>query len=132
MSNGNSGGGCVEVIGVLLLFAVVGMLLPKSDAPTSSSGGRARVPTQVRQEGGDESGAWSAARAFVENRLKNPASADFPWYDGDAIQFLGNDRYRISSYVDAGNSFGGTIRTNYNCTVRNDGGSWTLENMSMR
>lgn len=131
MGQTNASGGCLGVVGVLVLFAVVGMFLPKGDSSPSSASGNARGASHSRSEGGDESGAWSAARSFVEGRLKNPASADFPWYDKDAIQFLGNATYRIKSYVDASNSFGGTIRTDYVCTVRLEGDTWTLQGLSM-
>ena len=51
---------------------------------------------------------------FVEQRLKSPKSADFPggYYDKHTT-YLGNQKYRIVSYVDAENSFGVDIRTHF-------------------
>lgn len=53
---------------------------------------------------------------FVKERLKAPKSAEFPGiFDGraDHVTYLGNQKYRIASYVDAQNSFGATIRNNF-------------------
>ena len=33
------------------------------------------------------------------------------------MQELGDDTYRLRSYVDAENAFGGEVRTNFVCTV---------------
>lgn len=84
------------------------------------------------KEGEDKSGAWTAAQGFVESRLKSPSTADFPWYQEEKIHYLGNDSYRVSSYVDAENSFGATMRSNYTCTVKREGERWTLVNIDMR
>lgn len=62
--------------------------------------------------------------------LKAPRSAKFPWvkkasFDGSLAI--------LKSYVDAQNSFGAMIRTNYICTLRYKGGaptdseSWNIE-----
>lgn len=51
---------------------------------------------------------------FVKQRLKSPKSADFPGvYDNyeSHIKYLGNQRYKIDSWVDSQNSFGAMIRT---------------------
>lgn len=66
----------------------------------------------------------------AKNVLKSPRSAKFPWakkavFDGELAI--------LKSYVDAQNSFGAMIRTNYICTVRYLGGdpdepsSWKIE-----
>jgi hypothetical protein len=68
----------------------------------------------------------------VENQLKSPATADFPWLDR-SIYKKGKWRYVIKSYVDSQNSFGATIRTNWHCDIQYkgegeplNGSSWTL------
>lgn len=56
------------------------------------------------------------AQNYVEDNLKSPSSADFPWSLGNKTA-LGDNKYLVSSYVDAQNSFGAEIRTNYICNV---------------
>ena len=66
----------------------------------------------------------------ARDTLKAPRSAKFPWvkkasFDGSLAI--------LNSYVDAQNSFGALIRTNYICTLRYKGGaatdseSWNIE-----
>jgi len=132
MSNGKAGEGCLAGIGCVVVLGVVGMILPKSEDSPAAPANRRGSARLTASKGGQETGAWSAARMYVEARLKNPGSADFPWYDRSAIHFIGNGKYRINSYVDATNSFGGTIRTNYSCVVRMESGEWALESISMQ
>jgi hypothetical protein len=53
----------------------------------------------------------------VRARLKAPAGAEFQGVREAAIKELDNGNYRISSYVDAANSFGAKLRTPYTCLV---------------
>jgi len=73
--------------------------------------------------------AYVMANAFVKERLKSPASADFPYYHerGISIKFLGDNTYSVSGYVDSQNSFGALIRTDYYCKVKYNGNdNWSL------
>lgn len=69
------------------------------------------------------SDAYICAMYEVEDMLKAPSTADFPsgrsHYDARVLKNY-DDVYEflISSYVDAENSFGAMIRTEYDCTVR--------------
>lgn len=63
---------------------------------------------------------WSMAyimmEEYVKQRLKAPSGAEFPGvFDGmqDHITSLGDQKYRIVSYVDAQNSFGAKIRVGF-------------------
>jgi hypothetical protein len=56
----------------------------------------------------------------VNKKLKSPKSASYPWgYDQynikeeDGATHEGFKRYTVKSYVDADNSFGASIRTNF-------------------
>ena len=59
----------------------------------------------------------------VKKQLKSPKSADFPWNDAEyKITYKGksNDglyEYTVESYVDAENSFGAEIRSEYTCVI---------------
>ena len=67
--------------------------------------------------GGREKDAWVCAQDVVENNLKSPSTADFPWYSDEYITFLGDDKYMVTAYVDAENSFGATIRSDFTVTL---------------
>jgi hypothetical protein len=67
------------------------------------------------RESKDGDVAAICAQNYIERILKSPSSADFPW-NLDSVP-LGENKYLIKNYVDAQNSFGAMIRTNYLCTV---------------
>jgi hypothetical protein len=56
------------------------------------------------------------AKTYIEESLKAPSTAKFPWSGGNVVP-LGKNKYTVQNYVDAQNSFGAMIRTNYACTV---------------
>lgn len=76
--------------------------------------------------------AYVMCKQFLEDRLKAPKSADFPFESyNDVTQSLGSGRYRVRSHVDAQNSFGAMIRTDYDCTVQwVSKGRWRLEDLT--
>ena len=59
----------------------------------------------------------------VKKQLKSPKSADFPWNDAEyKITYQGKSddglyEYTVESYVDAKNSFGAEIRSEYTCVM---------------
>lgn len=82
--------------------------------------------------GPDKIGAFVMSQSFVEKRLKAPSTADFCSYSDATVTDLGDGRFRVSAYVDAQNSFGAKIRTNYTCVLKStDGDTWTLESLNM-
>lgn len=59
---------------------------------------------------------YSMAKEIIENSLKNPSSADFPsivFSLQDISMQKKGDLIAVQSYVDAENSFGGTIRSKW-------------------
>ena len=68
---------------------------------------------------------------FVQDKLKSPQSAEFRYGGYRDVTPLGNGRYRVQSYVDADNAFGGNIRTHFDGVIKRvyiDGeGGWELE-----
>ena len=57
------------------------------------------------------------ARLIVEDQLKVPSTADFCLYsEMDATNLEGN-RWEITGYVDAENSFGAKLRQNWTVTL---------------
>jgi len=79
--------------------------------------------------------AYYISQQFVEDRLKSPASAEFPRFSNSrvSVSYAGNDTYKVSAYVDAQNSFGALIRTYYDCEVRYNKSSdkWRLIDLKM-
>jgi hypothetical protein len=71
--------------------------------------------------------AWS--EVLMKERLKSPASADFPAV-AQKINDLGGCRFYIRSYVDSQNSFGAMLRTRYGATLQCKGDTCTLESLN--
>ena len=76
--------------------------------------------------------AWVFVQLEVEARLKNPGSASFPFGGHRDVVDLGRERYSISSYVDAKNSFGATVRTRFSATIRKVQGGWQVEAINIQ
>jgi len=84
--------------------------------------------------GGGPGMAWQTCKDHVEMRLKDPASADFPIYpaEGD-LEELDDDVFLIRAYVDAANSFGGTVRNSFVCRVKYLGDNeWSLLKLKLK
>jgi len=62
--------------------------------------------------------AFVMSHDFVKDRLKAPSTAEFPWYDEKFVEDLGNGKFRVTAYVDAENSFGAMLRSNYVCALQ--------------
>ncbi len=61
--------------------------------------------------------AYVCAIDVVENHLKSPSSSTFCGFDKATVKDLGNDKYNITGYVDAQNSFGAMIRNKFSVTL---------------
>lgn len=74
-----------------------------------------------------------AERHLKNNYLKAPSTAKFKHIPedsiSDAVKKIGPNRYRVTSYVDAQNSFGAMIRTNFTIEIYKKRGSWYAENL---
>ena len=79
-------------------------------------------PTQTQAAlGCNPIDALSVAQLAVEEKLKSPSDADFPWPDiENQVSTTGECEYTVRSYVDAPNSFGGTVRTHFVVRLRYD------------
>ena len=114
------GVGCAALLAIPFLF-----FLLSSDSDNDPESSSPPKPAH------SPSGAWRMCKVFVEKGLKAPATADFPWYSENYVTKLGGAKYRVESYVDAQNSFGAQLRTNFSCTAKWIGGSnWQQEEMS--
>jgi len=76
--------------------------------------------------------AFYACAEFMKQRLKSPATADFPNYYSDTSTVTGEGpTYRVNSYVDSQNSFGANIRTGFTCVVTDIGDNWQLNTIKI-
>ena len=64
-----------------------------------------------------ERDAKICAKMAVEDQLKAPSTADFCSTSEMDAQYLGDDRWKITGYVDAENSFGTKLRQNWTVTL---------------
>jgi hypothetical protein len=62
--------------------------------------------------------AYILCQLYVEDQLKAPSTADFPASSLANIRELDNKVFEVRSYVDAENSFGAMIRTDFYCRIR--------------
>ena len=115
--------GCLGCLGLpvalIVALVVIGSLLPKAESDHRSM-------------------AVVQCKNYVKNRLRSPSSADFPWIDLDqSVVSTGNETYIVSSYVDAQNAFGATVRNDYVCKIQYTGGertdqrNWPLVDLSL-
>ena len=78
-------------------------------------------PTAER--GPSQSELISQCRDGVRSKLKAPSSAKFP--GGERVENVGTT-YRVFGQVDAQNTFGAMLRTNYRCVATLDGNDWDV------
>ena len=109
--------GCIVVL-VLMLVGGVAFCTNQKKAPEKSACE-------------DPFLAYGMAQQFVSERLKAPATADYPsMASGDAtVTPLGQCKFLVSSYVDSENGFGANVRTRFTATLTapETGGTWSLD-----
>ncbi len=110
----------------------------KARARAASPEGKAEAARKEkeRREDGRKLTIWLDAQKRVEATLKNPASADFGWQSySKNVTGPKEGTYFVQGWVDATNSFGGTVRTEFAGFYRIDAagkifrvpGKWTME-----
>lgn len=72
---------------------------------------------------------WTLAKDTVKNNLKSPSSAKFPFSYGseDVSITKSGSIYTVKSWVDADNSFGANIRSNFVVTISKNGTSFRVD-----
>ncbi len=111
----------IGLIGIAIVVAITPSA-PKTRAVSQESD---TVPRRL---------AYIMARDFVKPHLKAPSTAKWPGFTESVrhTRPLGNDRYRVSSWVDSQNSFGAMLRMRYVAVVFNtdgEGTNWSLESL---
>ena len=81
--------------------------------------------------------AYVVATSYVEQRLKSPSSAEFPYDSSISCSRKGGGIFQIDSYVNANNSFGTQIRTDWQAKLKYSDGdpmspiNWNLKNIDV-
>lgn len=81
--------------------------------------------------------AWNITKEFVTQSLKAPTTAKWGSIFSDhqdptkCVRYLGGNRFKSRGWVDAQNSFGAVVRTQFDCTVQHQANSWTLVNLDI-
>ncbi len=100
--------GCLIIFVLVMIFSIIAS--NETSTPSDNS-----FKEDIR---GQESIAQFYCEETVKQNLKNPNGAKFPNILEYNFNNLGNMTYMVYSYVDATNSFGATIRTNFSCKVK--------------
>ncbi len=110
-----------SAIGTVIVFTVIIYFGWSECSPSNKNND---LLDQVRQEEfvKDSVMARIMAEEFVKQELKTPSVAKFqrnPYPENaGGVNYMGNDTYEISSYVDSQNSFGAMLRTKYSIRVK--------------
>jgi hypothetical protein len=87
---------------------------------TKSDGGSTRTANQ-------KSTAWYMCQKFIGDSLKAPSTAKYQNYvTSGVVNDLGGNVYDMVMWVDAQNSFGAQIRSNFYCKVQDISDNWKL------
>lgn len=110
------------VLGLFTLIAIIWITGKTSSYNVSKTYGN---------DDADRIEAYNHAKNFVKDKLKSPSSARFPGTmekDGH-IEYIGDQTYKINSWVEGPNSFGVFIRKHFSCTIYFKEGSVYCEDL---
>ena len=96
------------IIGFAVLFATLAVIINAGQSDPKTAGDLSNL-------------AYIHCQNHVKNRLKSPASADFPLLP-DYAERMKNSAYIIQGYVDSQNGFGAMVRSNFTCGIKFTGG----------
>lgn len=77
-----------------------------------------------------EQAAWFECKVAVLDLLKSPGSAEFPWFDSSYVTRSG-DGYLIRATLEAENSFGAMVVTDWTCTATPVGSGWRVSDVAV-
>lgn len=111
-----------SLLGVSVLFVVGVVIVVLSNTSRPGPVVKAREPMEYAVE---------ACRIAMTNSLKAPSTAKFPDDSTVKVSPGGGFNFLITSYVDAQNSFGAMIRTEYTCVLVNPtGNTWNVTSLT--
>ena len=138
--NAITGKGIAAFLISAFVFVAAMVLLYPDDAsprPSQPPPGYASAPSPpppAASSSDKQIEAWVMAEGFVRQCLKSPGSADFggwhePQLPDQCVADMGNGRYMVRGWVDSQNSFGALMRSQFLCTIRDKGASWSCDSM---
>lgn len=110
-----SGCGCILFL-IVVLSIFITWLSPSHDP-------------EKEQERQDVLASFVYSQQYIKDELKTPSTAKFAGVGESNIQKLDKETYRITSFVDAQNNFGATLRTNYVIVMKKNGSGWGVEKL---
>lgn len=115
--------GCFTLV-VILAFVV--FFFSNCGGSSNSSSTTSKQP--------DKFDAYVMSQLFVKDALKAPSTAKFPVYSEDMVVDGGDGSFIVSAYVDAQNSFGAMMRSNYVCIMQYDKATdeWALKGLDIK
>ena len=66
----------------------------------------------------DSKDAWYTCEIFIERVLKAPTTADFEHFNEERVYSIDANIWAVQMYVDAQNSFGAQIRSEFYCETQ--------------
>lgn len=89
------------------------------------------IPDNNADQYVDKHEATVQAERFVEEKLKSPKSAKFSGITETNSIEKGIDEWEVTGWIEAANSFGADIRSNYKVImkVNTDNGEWTVKDI---
>lgn len=124
--------GLILFLGLLGAIALLAILFSQRDPGIGIENPPAVVQPTATEDVRSAFFAYQMCKEFVSDRLKAPRTADYPAYLDAQIAEYQPGYFAIDAYVDAENSFGAMIRTNFICKVKYAGeGRWKLEELLM-
>ncbi|MGY1778762.1 hypothetical protein [Geodermatophilus sp. SYSU D01036] len=113
---------------LLIIVAIVVYACNRDDSDTSSGGDDSGSSSETDDR--SDGMAKVMCEDFIEERLKAPSTADFSGIFDTTITGSGDD-YTVRGYVDAENSFGAMLRSNYTCQIHDNGDdTWSLVSLT--
>ncbi|PZP55942.1 MAG: hypothetical protein DI586_05280 [Micavibrio aeruginosavorus] len=126
---------------ILLVFVVLfaGMLIYREVKGIPEQEARLQAlrppPTQKLSQSLIVGKVGALCKMAVTEKLVVPKSADFPW-SAQIIPTTGDREFTMTSFVDAQNSYGASVRTHFQCRVTYNGQdadkieNWTVVSIS--
>ena len=105
----------VKLLAVLMVVGVFSSIIISSIGGGSSTGSQSKQPTAYDYQ----QSAIAYSEPYITRLLKSPSTADF--CRGTATD-LGDNKYQVTSCVDSQNSYGATLRSNWQVVMIYTGG----------
>lgn len=81
----------------------------------------------------DKNICWGLAVKAVKAKLKSPSSAKFPFsYASDSVTITkSSSTYYVNAWVEADNSFGANLRTDFTVTIEKSGSTFSVSSVEL-